>query len=204
MLEIDNLYTFGCSNTYGAMLEDCKVPSAQPPSKDAWPAVLGKMLNTTVHNLAYPGSSNKQILFKILNTKFLKNSLIIIHWSYVDRYCILSNDKTIVTQIGPWLSKNDALNKFFYKKFYSSEDMILDSIFRMNYAKQHLDNLSLLNLHLNMNDITTFPDWNNVKLLDINMPSVRTNYPKATDKIHPGDKAHKALAKLIYKYINSK
>ena len=81
--------------------------------------------------------------------------------------------------------------------------MILDSIIRMNYAKQHLDNLSLLNLHLNVDDITTFPDWNNVKLLDINMQRVRTNYPVATDNSHPGAKAHNALAKLLYKHIKS-
>ena len=185
------------------MLEDCRVPHIQPPSKYAWPAVLGKILNVTVHNLSYPGSSNKQILFKILNTKFLKNSLVIIHWSYFNRYCILPSDITRTVQIGTWLPKTDDVNKFFYKKFYNENDMILDSIFRMNYAKQHLDNLSLLNLHLNMDDIKTFPDWNSVKFLDLSIQRVRNLYPRATDKKHPGAKAHTELAKLLYKHIKS-
>ena len=203
MLNIENVYTFGCSFTYGAMLEDCLNSIKQPPSKYAWPAVLGKMLNTTVHNLADPGSSNKQILFKILNTKFLKNSLVIIHWSFFNRYCILSSDITRTVQIGIWLPKINNVNKFFYKKFYNENDMILDSIFRMNYAKQHLDNSSLVNLHLKMDDIKTFPDWNNVDFLDISMQQISSIYPKAIDEMHPGTEAHCALAELIYKYIQS-
>jgi hypothetical protein len=55
---IQNLYTFGCSHTYGHGLPDCIVAERQPgpvPSRMGWPDKLSELLGSTLHNISSPG-----------------------------------------------------------------------------------------------------------------------------------------------------
>ena len=65
------LKAFGCSNTFGAELKS--------PKKDAWPFVLGKLLDLPVENYGKPGASNEEIIeLSIKNSLSNCSSVIVI------------------------------------------------------------------------------------------------------------------------------
>ena len=92
------IVAFGCSNTFGEGLSDCwPCNLSTPPSKFAWPQLLGNMLDRTVVNKSKPGCSNKYIEYSILeNEQIREDDIVVILWTYYDRTTTYDENKT------PW------------------------------------------------------------------------------------------------------
>ena len=105
---MSRLITFGDSFTYGHHLVD--------NNKQAWPAVLGTIMNLPVVNVAQPGSSNVEILAEILNFEFKDNDLVIIGWTFVERDIVFKKEFFVPGRSKP---KRKKFFKIFFAVFFS-------------------------------------------------------------------------------------
>lgn len=197
------LVTFGCSITYGQALEDTNwavYRGVTPPSKLAWPAKLADILNVEVVNTAIPGAGNYLIAHQIINYKPKDNDIVVVMWSFKDRYNIITevgNDDYNThfhKTIGPWTK--DTRSEAYYKYIYDEDDALIRSNHLINYSQLYLDTLNIKHLHTMPHD----EKYSNVVNLGINKLRV---IDLADDNSHPGPKSHLAIAEKIYDYIKN-
>ncbi len=206
------LITFGCSITFGNGLKDCfdvKLKCmGDEPSHYAWPQLVANKLGLECVNLSMSGSSNKLILKRIQDFDFCKNDLVIIMWTYTNRYTIFHNDGFVeqgkeasFTSIGAWVEEK--MSKAYYRFLYDTYDGCYDLYTRANYAKLYLDSLGIKNHHLlpMQADIIDSWEWNKVKFLPFTMRSFK-HLGLALDNKHPGHEAQIQYAERIYSFIN--
>ena len=195
------LVTFGCSITYGQSLPDTNWKNFEimtDHSKFAWPSQLADILQVKVLNKAVPGAGNYLIAHQITNFEPQQNDIIIVMWSYKNRYNIVTEDGDldynahINSTIGPWTK--DARTKAFYKYIYDDEDALIRSNHYIKYAQLYLDTTNVKHFHT----MTRNEKYKGV--VDLNVEQIRkTDY--AEDEKHPGPKSHLAIAEKIYDYI---
>jgi len=184
------LVTFGCSLTYGQFLEDRETQS--------WPAQLGSRLNVPVVNMGMHGSSNKEILYEILNFDFQSDDVCVIMWTNVYRWIIFNEEEN--NRLGAWQDTKQA--RAFVEYFWFDYDMCLDLFERANHANRIIPH----SYHLVSNNLwlKNEPIWNKVNFLThIDFHSIRKNYPEASDGKHPGELAYTDLAKKLHNAIRS-
>jgi hypothetical protein len=199
------LVAFGCSFTYGVGLRDCFILPDEPglvPSKFSWPQLVANELNMDCINMSRPGSSNKEILNTLLNFKFNSTDVVVIMWSFLERWCKIKNYTSIdrLTQTSEGNDFNNILSQ--YDKVFTFEDMQLDFIYRANFAKLYLDNKNLKNYHLSANPPEccpkVMPVWNTVNFSNLSMCHIAVQHPPALDiangNPHPGPGAHRIVA----------
>ena len=195
------LIAFGCSNTYGQALPDNIVGennAAPPASKFAWPSVLAEKLNIEYVNKGMPAASNKLISHVIRNTNFQDDDIVIVLWSYVDRWCIIDKDGDQDWTshgnniIAPWV-KNRA-SKHYFRFLYNEVDHMIETNHRIDYANLYLKSLGLKQFHSSVESIV------HPSLFDIDFDTIR-HIDWAADNGHPGLEAHKAIAEKFYKRI---
>tara|TARA_B110000503_G_C6981148_1_gene343278 strand:- start:140 stop:802 length:663 start_codon:yes stop_codon:yes gene_type:complete len=217
------LVTFGCSNTFGSFLPDTPVniPGHYTPSKYAWPAVLSNKLGIECVNKGIGGGSNKLISYVLHNTTLYPTDIVVILWTYVDRWSVIKSDTGVVTEddiqkyglrafipvhhnIAVW--SKTLQSKYYYKHIYNETDHILDTKYRIDYANLYLNNKGIKNYHAACSSFES-RNWmsidntnNHPLLLDINYPELQM-IDKGSDNAHPGIKAHSAIADAFYKKI---
>jgi len=205
---MSRLITFGSSTTFGQALPDTwdykkNIPiSEQGPSKYAWPQLLANKLDVECINLSIPGSSNKEIWYTILNTKFKPNDKVIILWSVRPRWCIIK--KSSIENIAPFKIDNHKPSEYFLKYIYDECDHFIDSCMRINYITLALRNkIKLLKHymdHLSEFNKIPFPKWFDSNIEKVNFVNDILNiYPKAMDNQHTGEEGNKAFADILYK-----
>jgi hypothetical protein len=197
----NRLITFGCSFTYGHGLEDCFTPPDRPgnlPSRLAWPSLLSIDLNLQLTNLSKCGSSNLEILWKILEYKFLKDDLVIIMWSFADRDLIFQDGTAI--SIGAW---NDSAIVKHWSLVHTTEDLAIRSWLYMHHAQCYLsqENIKFYNIFANYHKLKDYKK----QCLKINyLPhdmSKKIDY--ALDNSHPGPITHRILADCLRESIHA-
>ena len=95
-MKYNRVISFGDSFTWGTDLADCTEDRTTHNkyndgySKKTWPALIAQNLNTKYLSLAIGGSSNQQILrwilFNIIEDNIDSNDLLIINWTWMDRF----------------------------------------------------------------------------------------------------------------------
>ena len=210
------IVAFGCSKTFGEGLSDCwPCNLSTPPSKFAWPQLLGNMLDRTVVNKSKPGCSNKYIEYSILeNEQIREDDIVVILWTYYDRTTTYDENKT------PWRIMPSDLRpgkvfhdpplanlkntKFYYENMHSNFDSWRDFYTRLNNVKDYLDSKKIKNYHFSCERehpyVKITPKWNRAFIM-------KTPFKKgghlALDNSHPGEKQHKKLADIMYNVINT-
>lgn len=192
------LVAFGCSYTRGTALDDVwnfekKCSIFPQPSKYAWPQLIADKLNIECLNLGKGGLSNKAIWHNIVNFKFEPNDLIIVHWSFFDRFHFFENkDQGYIIDH----THRTARDKAFFKYLHSDYEMINDLFLRMNHVNS---------LHKNINHILMSPveevNWNNTSYTKIYLDYIKEKYPRANDNSHPGILAHKEFATQLFRSL---
>jgi hypothetical protein len=200
------IVAFGCSFTYGHGLPDCYDVtinrSGFSASKLAWPQILANEMNADCINMSQPGASNKEILHTLLNFNFDASDVVIIMWSFIDRWCILK-DYTLFDRLA--IDGNvDAVMQ--YDKIFTVDDLQLDFIYRANFAKFYLDNKNLKNHHVSVKPEefcpTVMPQWNAVSFSKMSLTEISKHTPPALDTLsgypHPGVEAHSMAAMALH------
>jgi hypothetical protein len=199
------LVAFGCSYAYGHGLSDCHERTGQPgpqPSKFSWPSLLATKLDRECINLSQCGLSNKAIWHRIVNTSFTPSDVVVIGWSYPERWCIIrsESDSGSVEDIGPWIKGK--IHRVFYTKLYNEVDMNVDFNLRISHAMMHLDNAGIENYHTLIEPNTVQPlSWNNTPILPVSLGAMKKRHKLALDRQHPGPDAHKEYADQLYQEI---
>jgi hypothetical protein len=203
------LVTFGCSFTYGHSLSDCYIGNGRPgdsPSKFAWPNLLAEKLNYECLNLSACGSGNYQILLDILRTDFEQDDLVVIGYSYFDRYeNYLMTDKIDagfqITSKSKKLKHRIEINKVMLgetseeQKFWNNwlsiqhAEMILNSKNIKNYSFLNVPEIAL-ETKPDLIDMENFIDHINLNFKDY-----------ALDNEHPGIKTHQLQSEQLYSII---
>jgi hypothetical protein len=204
----NRLITFGDSFTYGHNLEDCTAHDHQDkfPSKYAWPAVLGSLLDYEVINKSSPGSSNIEILSNILDFKFKSTDLVIVGWTLVHRDLIYKQsffkklfNRTDHFRVSVWNS--DDISKKWCE-VHNDYDRAVRSGLYIEHADLYLRSLNLCQYHFFALDIINKkPIWNHKPTTWINKSIISTK-DTALDNMHPGKKSHNLAAKKLFNIIN--
>lgn len=179
-------------------------PEHNSYSKLAWPHQLAKLANCSVDNKGIGGASNKEILYNILKYDFRPTDIVFICWTYSDRWCVVTKDKLF--QFGPWYTefkdayvlhdKSDA----FYKHIHNEHDMQLEFNNNIMLADLLLESKNIKHyslLHCFYHDSPTHSN-----ILNIDYAKIRINNVVALDGHHPGEEAHKQLARELYGVLN--
>ncbi len=201
------LVTFGCSFVYGHALPDCHIPPddhGPNPSKYAWPQLLAEKLGYECLNLSIPGSGNLQILMEVLKTKFDKDDLVILAFSYFLRF----NMYQIVDMNGTGnLVKQETV---IHKKLilesignkHSDEKNYWDNWLSIHHCEKFLESMNIKNMSYlgipygaqeHKPDLLQLSNFKNDLRLIIK--------DKALDDKHPGLESHRLQAELIYSKI---
>ena len=224
------LVAFGCSHTFGQSLPDTwdyknKQPvTDQGPSKYAWPQILANKLNIECVNNGVPGASNKEIWYRILEFEFYKHDVVIINWSYFNRWCIIDDESDlkltqfllggklgIINESVPSepISIAKPINcKAFFKYVYNYNDIKIDFYLRANHIQTILQSKIKLIKHLRLRSLNEYkikyPKWNQVKISNINFLNFQgEKILKALDNRHPGPESHEQFAEEIYNEIKN-
>ena len=204
------LVTFGCSITYGQALTD-NHPGNKFPSSYAWPQVLGNMTALETVNLGRMGASCKEIVNKVLEYNYQPDDVVIICWSYKERWCIIDENENI-TRIGPWMWENfrkpianlitNTANNY-YDHLWNDYDSWLAQQRHMKLAKLYLDSIGIKNYHASTSiESLEQKKWLGVDLLDIDIKYFIKNFKRAHDGIHPGRESHYHIAQDFYNKTN--
>lgn len=140
---MNKLFAFGCSHTYGHGLPDCIEQNNAPgpnPSKLGWVQKTGDLLDKEVINKGECGSSNKEILWNLIQHIDLidpEHDTLIIQWSYFERTMIIKHDprradEFYAYKLAPWAKHKD--NKIYYKYLHSQIDDICSTALYINHA----------------------------------------------------------------------
>jgi hypothetical protein len=209
------IIAFGCSQTYGHCLEDAyvvdntkwdKVTVAEQPSKLAYPQLLGDYFNCEVHNLSYPGASNRNMWYEIINFDFLPTDIVICTWTMTERTMILQKQRK--HHLGIWPSANP-LNKA-YQKFVSlcndTQDLDLQTFLYIDHSHTQitLKTKRVLHYKQNIHHLPDPPAWFTVSIknsLDTIVPYDEMDF--ALDNQHYGPVSHQRFATQMIEDIST-
>ena len=160
---VATLYVFGCSNSFGIGLSDTGVyanmHSNDIPSKLAWPQILADATNMQCKNLSVPGASNKELWHRIVTTPWhtmdCKNTVVVIHWTFIDRHVIYTRSAPIHILISHHMVKGA---RAYYKHLYFDYNNNMELELYANHVKLMLDKLGIENYHFDSFDRTHFDD----------------------------------------------
>jgi hypothetical protein len=153
ILNMAKVFTFGCSMTIGAALDDVwdteQKIQIEAHSKYAWPQALADLMNIECVNLSRGGASNKEIYHTILTTpNITPDDIVIVQWTYPQRWCIIPDDQTEIDQIGPWQNTDSSVA--YYTHIHTDTDSMYESEFRKEHIKLHFKNLGIRLYHLKL------------------------------------------------------
>lgn len=207
MSKKQRLVVLGCSFTFGHGLPDCTRGEGLrvKPSQLGWPAILGKMLDMEVVNLGFPGASNLEILYYLLNFDFKENDIVVIMWSLPFRDLYF---KTRMFESKPFRQLKVWLNHPRWKKVWNpdsgEEDYAVRSWIYMHHASLFLKSKNLIHLHYPAAPhelVDHKPSYINIPELSLDGFIV---VDKAEDQLHPGLESNKLTADNIYKILSDK
>ena len=195
---MSRLIVFGCSLAYGVGLPDCW-PDISKPSKFCWPELIAKSMNRKLVNKSSPGSSNKRIWYTISKFKFEPGDVVIISWSYPNRYSVINN---------PWNihnlhhnSINDPISSAYYEHIYSYYDMVVMSKLYADDANRILTEKNIPVYNLTVEKHYQYLTLSKHNVVPLYMSVYEESYPKALDNDHLGLDGHKAFAANFMDYI---
>ena len=195
---MNRLVAFGCSHTYGVALNDCWIdvggPGDLPPSKLAWPNIMAKSLKLECINTSTPGSSNREIWWRIINFKFEPDDLILVQWTYPNRDCIIKQDDTI-DQLAVW--KEDYISKFLTLT-HDNHDRAIEANTYIHHANILVPNI--YNFSTDIRTLNPIPSWQTTKIL-FDMNSIYITSDKAIDGEHGNESFHEDLAQQYLSII---
>ena len=217
MSNLNRLIVFGCSNTYGQGLSDCRDRNS-PASILGWPNELATMMGiSTVINLGIGGASNKHISNSFLNKAgddFFNTDtdVVVFLWSYFCRHCIFQNDGSVERYLPSDIrTKNKRFEpirynkiKSWYKDYNTGVDQQLSNYTTISHTQHYLNSKGITNYNFTCEtyEYTNIPTWfdsNTLKIVDV--VTLGSQYGKADDNEHPGVIANMHTAKIMYKHI---
>jgi hypothetical protein len=215
MSNFNRLVVFGCSNTRGEGLSDCRDRNS-PASILGWPNELATMMGiSTVINLGIGGAGNKHISNSLLDkagADFFNpdTDVVVFLWSYFCRHCVFQDDGLVERYLPSDLRYNrlepnrHKKIKRWYRDYNTSVDQQLSNYTRISHTQHYLNSKGITNYNFTCEtyEYTNIPTWfDSSTLKSIDVDALSTQYGRANDNIHPGVIANMHTAKIMYKHI---
>jgi len=181
------------------------------PSKYVWAQLVANKLDYELVNLAKCGSSNLEILWKIMNTSFKDDDLILVAWTphhtrshffeFINKTTTIvvgtenPRHKDIVMSMGD-ISSDTKYDDLDHRKNY---DITMKNYLIVNHGGLYLKNKNLNYYHIELgNKFTDFEIDNTITTLPWKVDA-------GLDNSHPGQKSNAFLTIIIYnKLISNK
>jgi len=195
---MNRLVTFGCSHTEGVELDN--------PEKECWPAQLASALKIPLVNHGLGGASNRLIQYSVVGFEFNKDDIVIILWTYPDRYHFFNNEEVFSDYIRINIWTDNEINKFWFKNLSSDNNENFSNRTIVNQVNLFLQNKGILTYNLVVkSELNYYFDITDCNIIDLNFESnFLKKYPKANDGWHMGKKGHLELSRAIHRVIINK
>jgi lysophospholipase L1-like esterase len=184
------LIVFGPSSSYGIGLEN--------RDEEVWGAILSKKLGRKFINESVPGASNKLIAYKSLNFNFKKDDLVLILWSFPDRYTVLKSEKEFINFMP---SNKDENNISYYKNIHEDYDHVFMSKIFIDYTISKLNKNGIYPYSLFEGRSNSQLLIQKQTLIPIYSGDYDKGYPRAKDGIHIGIEGQIDFAEMLYKFF---
>jgi hypothetical protein len=206
---MSRLITFGCSYTYGTGLIDCQDKKIfsfskhnSKPSNIGWAAQLNEKLGTSLINKSFPGASNFEILYEVLQFDYEENDVIVIMWSHYLRDLFFTKFFKIPSlrrRLGLW--KTTGLSRKWVEQM-SQRDYIMKSWIYMQHADLYLKDKKIKYIHY-----PSVPkELNEFEVPQIHIDNLHMDgidwLDFAEDGSHPGILTNTNLADKIFNIVN--
>jgi hypothetical protein len=183
---------------YGVGLPDCW-PHGLPPSKMCWPEIVAKELKRECVNMSVPGAGNKRIWYNISNFKFKPDDLVLILWSFPNRYTVI-NSKTDIKNLHH--NNDDVLSNAYFQNLYEIYDSKIMSTLFVDHANRILKEKKVTFYQMAVKKRYWYMFGNNSHL-PITMDAYETLYTRALDNDHAGINGHRAFAVDLLKLLGT-
>ena len=210
-MQYKRVISFGDSFTFGNDLADWRpgiVGVIRPKSSvTTWPALVANYLNIDYECYAESGSSNSTILRTVLSTKILPTDLVIVNWTWIDRWDFYNGKEW--STLRPSGTEDNPMYKIYYKHFQSELWDKYETLKNIQTAFSVLDNV----ISTAIDPLTVDTRWHCPpyikKLVDTVSKKITwfdgkgffhwaqdKNFP-ISDKWHPLEEAHRAAFEYI-------
>ena len=190
---MNRLITIGCSHTFGEGLGN--------PNEESWPYILSKKFNKKLVNLSEPGGSNRTIQHNVYNFNFNKEDIVVILWTYPDRYHFFSDKNTHSGLINPW---GGEISKNWFKNFHTQYTEKFDNRTIVNQVNLYLQSINIkvynLTVSSEFNYYFDFPTKIDYINIDFTKDFLK-KYPRSIDGWHMGKMGNYDFATDIYNKI---
>jgi len=193
----NRIVAFGCSHTNGAGMIDTWIDNdyIEAPSKYSYVNTLAKSANMDLINKGINGASNRQISNEILNFTFKDDDIVYVMWTYIERSCIIKEDRTI--RIGAWI--DNKINNIFYKNIYEYHNLLLESQHYIQLAKLHLEKTGVKFVFCCCSRINFIKNnWFDAQFLDLYFEDYKID--TAEDNYHWGIDSNKKFGTDLYNF----
>jgi hypothetical protein len=181
---------------YGVGLPDCW-PIPSPPSKFCWPAIVASELGREHVNMSVCGAGNKRIWYEISNFKFKKDDLVLILWSFPNRYTIINSPSDIKNLHH---NNDEPLSNAYFQNLYDIYDSKIMSKLFVDNANRLLKEKNINFFQMTVKKRYQYM-FGNLEYLPITMDAYETLYTRAIDNDHAGINGHKAFAVDLLKLL---
>lgn len=191
---MSRLITLGCSHT---LCEGVKT------KKETWPFILSKKFNKKLINLGESGGSNRTIQHSVYTFEFQQDDIVIILWTYPDRYHFFKDKDNHTGLINSW---GKGRSEVWFKDFHTTYNEKFDNQTIVNQVNLFLKNknIKLYNL-LVSSEFDYYFDITNSDTIGIDFTKdYLEKYPRGTDGWHMGDEGNYNFAMEIYHILDSK
>jgi hypothetical protein len=220
-MQYKRVISFGDSFTWGTDLSDCNEVDPTVPldvvldsySRKTWPALIAQHLEVDYECKAFPGSSNSTILRQILSAEILPTDLVIVNWTWIDRWDFYTGNDCLIregwTTLRPNSNTRNDLHKFYYTYLQSELWDKFETLKNIHLAFSTLDNfISTAVDPLTVDKTWHCPSYVN-KLIDRVSPSItwfnnsgfynwaKDNGFPISDSWHPLELAHQRAFEYI-------
>lgn len=206
---MSRLVTFGCSYTYGKGLEDCqdwpllhKSMHSYKPSQLGWPNQLSDKLGVGLVNKSYPGSSNLEILYEILQFDFKQDDIVVIMWSHYLRDMLFTRFFKWIflrRRLGAW--KNTGVAKKWVEQM-SERDYSMRTWIYLQHASLYLNSKGIKYIHYPAapHELREY-EFPRIHVDNLHMDGIEW-IDNALDGSHPGPATHAKLTDKIFNILN--
>ena len=192
---MSRLITLGCSHTICEGLEN--------PSDDSWPSILSNKFNKELINLAEAGGSNRTIQHNIYKFEFKKDDVVIILWTYPDRYHFFKDKNTHTGLINSWGTDR---SETWFREFHTNYNEKFDNQTIVNQVNLFLKNKSIKFYNLLVSsEFDYYFDITDSDIINIDFTKkYLEKYPRGIDGWHMGVEGNYNFGMDIYNNITKR
>ena len=210
---MNTLHTFGCSHTArfetsGNLIEYIKYKEYRGGSyPKIWPELLSEKLNLKLNNAAVGGASNYEILQSFCDNveKFQQGDIVIIGWSYKERFRVVDYFDGTFVKVGAGYSAkvyNISKNTIDEMLFNRAHEKWLEEIQSWEKAIRRLCNNSKVQLVFWSFDPNIYKDSLNFDLVQLGAETITTETGGKVHDMHYGEKGHIVQYEYFLRLLN--